>query len=963
MIIRDLLVAFVCICSAITTNAQTFSKPIGSTNRDEGGASILKHPSGDYFIGGFVEDSAMIIRTNSDGTIIWAKSYDLGPNTDYIANLALTSTGHIVATGCGEGGISSSYYGFAFKIDANGTLIWQQTFKYPNHLTLIRGIKEKHNGNYLCSINYENNVGHHNSSFAELDASNGSIIWDTTYYYSTLQNGYDESILSIDQNTINKAYYGVGRYHTAFSTYPYRPIIFKLDSTGSFEWSRIYCYPAGSSGGRLYGTGIRADADSIVITIHGKDNSNSTPFDCGLIKTDLDGNPSWTRWYTSNNGKHLRIFNVINVPNGYIISGSYGNLTQDLFLIKLDKQGALLWSKYYGTPGTESVDYYQPENRVVLDGNFLVTLGWSQGFSNSKDVLLLKIDLNTGEIQNGMCSYDLQLSEISLPNYSEFFPLMQQPNLLVNLPTSPNTHSISFDNTGHLVELVTDTIVSNDTLTICNGDSVTVSADWSPSLSYLWNTGATSQQLTIAQSGSYWVDISLGGCLIGTDTVYVQADSVQVSLGNDTTLCATAATFLLTPSGSSGPYLWQDGSTGPIFNATSSGSYWVQVGNSGCTASDTINVQIVTIATPDLGNDTTLCATSMLALSPGSNYPNYLWNTNETTPSITVTTSGNYHVTVMENGCQESDSIHVSFEPEIAVDLGPDTLFCGNAQPYLLDATTQNVTYQWQDGSTSSNFEVLSSGIYWVEISNGYCSDVDSISVQFLPPPVVDLGQDILLCESASITLDAFCSGCTYAWQDGTSGPSLDVNEPGTYWVEVSLAGCTTSDSIDINTGSAPDIHVNDQVICDYEYSTVDVASPGATYQWYNGSTQAEIQLNQTGTYWVLVANMCGTDTVLFHVKSKNCFCELYVPNSFTPDGDAHNNSFGAVTDCDVSEFELIIFDRWGEELFYSNNISTFWDATYNGRLVQDGIYTWKINYAFVGEDTTTLTGHVSVLK
>jgi gliding motility-associated-like protein len=71
----------------------------------------------------------------------------------------------------------------------------------------------------------------------------------------------------------------------------------------------------------------------------------------------------------------------------------------------------------------------------------------------------------------------------------------------------------------------------------------------------------------------------------------------------------------------------------------------------------------------------------------------------------------------------------------------------------------------------------------------------------------------------------------------------------------------------------------------------------------------------------------------------------LYVPNTFTPDGDEFNNVFiPCVSDSfDPQSYTLFIFNRWGELIFESNDINIGWNGTYNGKLQQDGIYTWKI--------------------
>jgi gliding motility-associated-like protein len=94
----------------------------------------------------------------------------------------------------------------------------------------------------------------------------------------------------------------------------------------------------------------------------------------------------------------------------------------------------------------------------------------------------------------------------------------------------------------------------------------------------------------------------------------------------------------------------------------------------------------------------------------------------------------------------------------------------------------------------------------------------------------------------------------------------------------------------------------------------------------------------------------------------------VYVPNTFTPNGDEFNNVFLPIisTGREISDYELLIFDRWGEVIFESHNIDAGWDGTYgvNGRKVQDGVYTWKLNVVFKDKGVPIKEyGHVNLLR
>jgi len=92
----------------------------------------------------------------------------------------------------------------------------------------------------------------------------------------------------------------------------------------------------------------------------------------------------------------------------------------------------------------------------------------------------------------------------------------------------------------------------------------------------------------------------------------------------------------------------------------------------------------------------------------------------------------------------------------------------------------------------------------------------------------------------------------------------------------------------------------------------------------------------------------------------------FYVPNAFTPDGDEFNNTFQPVfaQGFDAFEYELLIFDRWGEIIFESHDPNIGWDGTYHGKICQDGVYVWKIGIKLANvDDRIEKVGHVTLIK
>jgi gliding motility-associated-like protein len=88
----------------------------------------------------------------------------------------------------------------------------------------------------------------------------------------------------------------------------------------------------------------------------------------------------------------------------------------------------------------------------------------------------------------------------------------------------------------------------------------------------------------------------------------------------------------------------------------------------------------------------------------------------------------------------------------------------------------------------------------------------------------------------------------------------------------------------------------------------------------------------------------------------------VYIPNTFTPNDDENNQSF-SVTAYNVQWFELIIYNRWGEELYQMTSTSDFWDGTYKGYKCQDGTYIWKLTYKDLKNYITEQNGHINLIR
>lgn len=812
---------FILFLSFLRINAQTITLPIGSSTTSEGGATMVLVPGGDYIIGGYYQGAAMLTRTTSTGNVIWAKSIDFGSDNDYVMELMISSTNELIGIGNSRNGSGFNAYGFVFKMDLNGNIVWQRLLNCASYYLWAQGIEEMNNGNIRAVGSFQTN--YLESYVVELDPANGGVIWDSVYVKNSYMNSWDESFYDIATHSANDASYIAGRLQTSGGQVSYRPSLSKLSATGEYEWSRIYLYPISSSGGRLYSFAVEPDGDSLVINILGKNGGTSPPFQCGLIKTDTLGMASWAKLYSGASGEDLRCYNIAVTPNGYVLAGWVQSGNKQLFLIKTDKQGNVQWSKSYGTTADEDIWLLSSKSRVIIDGNEVVTVGRTNGFGGMNDIYLVKADLNTGEILSGGCYNDLPITTTVLPSLTTDYPLTRLTLPVTTTTINPPANNLTFDTYGGaILESVTDTIISGDSIYLCN-QNITLEAGWPSGASFLWNTGGTQQLETVSQSGLYSVDVSMGGCLIGRDSVWI-------------------------------------------------------------------------------------------------------------------------------------------FNDELDIDLGPDTNYCDNQGAVIIDAGITGLNYLWQDGSTNQTYTANSSGSYWVVASSSGCSGTDTINITFSSTPEIDLGPDTIMCSADPITIGLNNSSLSYLWNTGETTGTIEVSNTGWFWVVVDLNGCTNSDSIHIEFLNSEFPEIEDQIYCEDAPHFISL-DDGNQYLWQDGSTDALYEFQNEGAYILETTNQCGSkvDTIL--VNYEFCSCDIYIPNAFTPDGDEFNNVFKVEYSCTLDEFELLIFNRWGEIIWESFDPEVGWDGTYMGRFVQNDTYVWKLRYKFTDQPVENREGHVNVIR
>ena len=490
--------------------------------------------------------------------------------------------------------------------------------------------------------------------------------------------------------------------------------------------------------------------------------------------------------------------------------------------------------------------------------------------------------------------------------------------------------------------------------------------DWQ---SYFWQNGSTEQTLEVSTPGVYWVTVSdLNGCF-GTDTISIgNSPAVVVSLGPDTTVCS-GDNFNLSPGGNFVTYHWQNGSTDPIIPITQPGLYWVEVTDvNGCMGTDSVQVDLDPSPNLDLGTDTTICFGQSLELEPQGLFSSYQWQDNSTEPYFTVTTSGQYSLTVSNiYNCFSTDEITVEVSTPI-VNLGADTIVCAG-DTLMLNAGNNYVDYAWQDGSDQQYYPVNDGGTYSVVVvDDAGCTASGAIVVELVPQPIADLSGNEALCEGQTLMLEALAGPFSYFW-DGVSGNEFfEVSQAGTYQLQVSNQCGTAEDEITVTEYPTPNINLGpDQLITPGEEIQLDGGEEFDAWLWQDGYQNRIYVVNSENYDFELP--YYSVEVSLGPCKSSDtAYIELFdikIPNVFTPNADQNNDRFQPFVENwhGIHSHHISVFNRWGEKVWESDHFEEGWDGKRNGSYVAEGTYFWILEVKYgLSEASMELKGTVALL-
>ena len=537
--------------------------------------------------------------------------------------------------------------------------------------------------------------------------------------------------------------------------------------------------------------------------------------------------------------------------------------------------------------------------------------------------------------------------------------------------------------------------------TICIPNSAAFGNNSFRGNTYFWDfgDGGTSTLHSPTHSytspGTYKVYLTVSdslGCLephIDSANVVVNVQP-NVWASPDTTICPKQSIQLF--SGGATTYVWSPATAlssttvqNPLANPLITTRYRV-IGTNVC-GSDTAYVNVIVhYISINTSPDTSICFgdSALLRVYGGSSYvwspAATLQNRFTSSPTAKPSTNTKYVVTATSvHGCIKKDSLYITILYKPSPVLSPDVTKC-SGQNSVLTASGASV-YRWYPGyrlsSTTSSIVTTRTDTtikYYVDFINTCGTLIDSVTVTIINI-VATSSPDDTICYNEKIKLWA-TGAQNYSWTPANycSAPNSSttwVNPPTPIRFRVITwdnNGCRDTAYTKISFTPIPTVDTGEnQVINIGETTELDATHSFGMFYWsYDPTIDCDTCENTTvfpgrsTFYYANIVDSFGckaTDSVKISIDGS-----IFIPNTFTPNGDYKNEVFKISGD-NILEFKILIFTRWGEIIYESDDMDRPWNGKHKGKPVPTGTYIWKIYY--LGDDyiLKEKTGHVNVLR
>lgn len=963
---------------------------------------------GKYLPGNSVFGQGLMMKLNSESDLVWSKTYKLQDSTkQFFTTRTLELQNGDFVIGGRVARLDSPYYQakkiILFKTDGSGNLVWKKGFEYdslkdPQAHLVLQSISHGQSNDILITCTVNSLLGEY-CLIIKLDGA-GNIIWSKSLLVPNMgwNQFFNASVLGNDIIVWGFSDDGI-------CPNDFRNILaIKLDYTTSLvKTTKRFCFNTlgvqgiGTSGWTYNFQAQKIENQYFVYGVLGESNPSQRDFVVFRFDTSLN----FVSGQTVFNPGQLRSLPYISIDDSANINfinqrSSTGG--RRFFFSTIANIGTVKRQRKLVYPSLRYDHFNLEGGRRIGFKNNLTDFVVNYFDTVRKQSVVELLQLQNEDATSDECMGQDTTHFSSVQPFDLAYSGVWSNSIInvVNPIVQSDADLIGSDANISQLNLCTQIsrcdslrISGPDTLCVTNNfvnftglknpdcrkrvlwqmDNSLIDSSYQPNDSTLSVRFKTSLQT--AQSLKLYA--SAANCTIAKDTVQIVLLPGVNPLPPDTIVCK-AVNIKLTPGKWGKRYLWHDGSTDSVLIATSPGQYTVQVETyCGTMYYDTINITKPSIS---LGADKVKCNSDTITLRATPGFVSYQWlpqgsisSVSDSVMKVYPNNSTQYTVSAQtKNGCIVRDTMLVNVLHSPLINLGIDTSFCQGTS-LTLQAPASFTSYQWNDGSTTSNISINNSGIYWIKATDSNnCSSTDSITILPLyQKPMPSIAPKGIVCIGQTDTLRVAGNFSNYQWQNGSTTNFLPVTDTGTYWLNViDNKGCKGTDTAIITKLAIPpkSFLPADTIVCAGTVIELKPLQSFNRYLWSNGSSSPVIEVSAAGLYGLQVNdrdNCVGKDSML--VALKNCPNKIFFPSAFTPNGDGRNEMFKPFVEGRLVSYEFSVYNRWGQVVFKSSDYRKGWNGMLGYMLQNTGAFVWLCQYQFSGEEKKMEKGTVMLIR
>lgn len=517
--------------------------------------------------------------------------------------------------------------------------------------------------------------------------------------------------------------------------------------------------------------------------------------------------------------------------------------------------------------------------------------------------------------------------------------------------------------------------------------------------SYRWSNGDVNEDINNIPAAQYIVTVTdAHDCSAISSIAVTQPEALQVALTKTDATCHGAATGTIVANviGGTQPvnYLWSNDQTASSLNNIQAGNYTLKVTDAeGCVAmANAVLAQPAEIVIAETAVNPSCFGKGdgsiSLAANGGTGSYSFKLNNMSIQGGINGLQAGIYHIDVTDaNGCTATKDVTLAAPAAMEITADVMNEKCGEANTGHINVNVVGgnapYTYAWSNNMAGNSIAQLGEGSYIVSVTDAKgCKQTKANVVNASQGLQLSITANELPCNvakgEASVTLVNGLAPYTFAWNTGGTSSSIRDVVPGTYSVTIKdAAGCSVDTSVTITNTNSFNVAVEGAGFIELgetvELKATATGSADVSYTWVPAfglqcPTCANVSVRpaETTTYKVTaIDGVYGCTATAEATVQVGTETAVFLPNAFTPNGDGQNDGLQLYGNLQgIRYFQLLVFNRWGEKVYETNDQFFNWDAMYKGEKLDPGAYLYVMKVVHLNNETSrTFKGSISLLK